>query len=171
MIAMMTNPDINNNSISIQEIKEYFFKSWIFAYKHMFWQLNKVKAEYTQRNIIVPNLKQIEKWAATFESKLKSSIEDDLKESGINVNMAISFEEFNRWIHKDHTIYMKFDNKTSKIATSLNILDEVGFDNGGYVDYGRNQGGMQGMQGQNNANNMNKMNNANNLSYPGFEII
>ena len=45
MISMMTSPDINNNSITIEEIKEYFFRSWIFAYKHMTWQINKAKAE------------------------------------------------------------------------------------------------------------------------------
>lgn len=125
---MMTRPDMNKTSITVNEIKDFFFNSWVYACKHLAYQLNKSKPEYQQRGIVVPTIKQFEQWAMIYERDVKNSIEEDLRESGIMVDLPISLQDFTRWVYKDHSIVLRFDQKIVRISTSLANLEEVGFD-------------------------------------------
>jgi hypothetical protein len=128
MLAMMKRIDYNRNYLEVSEIKEFFYQSFIQAYKHLGWKLRKMKKDFNSKNIYVPTIKQLELYAEKYEQKIKNEIEKDLMESGINTAFNIDQETFRKWIYKDHSINIKFANLEVNIATSLIKLDEIGFD-------------------------------------------
>lgn len=159
MIAMMSVGDINQDFISIEEIKDYFYNSWVFGCKHMAYQINLNKAEYQSKSITVPSVRQFAQWASRFENSVKKAIEEDLVECGININQAIPLKEFSRWICRDHSIILRFEKRGFIIATTLNYLDEVGYDPG----FTANTVNSQIMGNQPMVNDLNKNN-----PYPSF---
>lgn len=127
MMAMMSKSDNNRNSIEPNEIKDFFYKSWIQGYRHLGWQIKKDKAEFINRKLPIVSIKQLEIWATRYESTVKQSIEADLINNKINTSSSIDYETFKKWIYVDHTIYVTYAHKSIRIATNLTQLDDIGF--------------------------------------------
>jgi hypothetical protein len=127
MMAMMTTSDKNRDYIEVKEIKDFFYKSFIYGYKHLIWQVQKCKNEFTKKNLPIVTQQQIELWAERFEFQIKSYIDNDLRNNGIDPYKIMDFETFKNWISKDHSLYLQYGNKTCVIATSLVKIEEIGF--------------------------------------------
>ena len=127
MMAMMTG-DKSRDYIEIKEIKEFFYLSYVEGFKHLGWQIKRNKDDLEKNNIPFVTIQQLEKWASKQKREIEANIEMDLREFDSNVTNAISFEQFLRWISRDHTIYIKYGNKNIMIATSLIKLDEINYD-------------------------------------------
>ena len=127
MMAMMTTTDKNRDYIEVNEIKDFFFKSFIYGYKHLIWQVQKSKNEFTSKNLPIVSQQQIELWAERYEFLIKSYIDKDLRENGIDPYKTMDFDTFKNWIVKDHSLYLQYGSKTCVIATSLVKIEEIGF--------------------------------------------
>ena len=128
MVSMMNSYDKNRSYIEGNEIKEFFIKSFIYGYKHLLWQIQKDKNNFQKKNLPIVSMTQIELWAERFDTQIKSYIDNDLRESGIDPYSPIDFETFKKWIYKDHVIRLNYGGKSCEIATSLTKLDDIGFD-------------------------------------------
>ena len=128
MLAMMKRIDYNRNFLDVMEIKEFFFQSFIYAYRHLGWKIKKMNKDFVSKNIPVPTIKQLELYAEKYENKIKNAVEKDLMEMGINPGGNVDQETFKKWIYKDHTINIKFAYLEVNIATTLTKLDEIGYD-------------------------------------------
>lgn len=127
MMAMMELPDKQRNYIEINEIKEFFYKSYIQGYKHLGWQIIKNQEEFKRNNQPIVNYSQLALWADKHEKKVKSSIEEDLKQFDPSITTSISFHQFKNWIYNDKTIYLQYGSRNISIATSLIGLDNIDF--------------------------------------------
>ena len=127
MMAMMSG-DKSRDYIEVKEIKEFFYLSYVEGFKHLGWQIKRNKEDLEKNNIPFVTIQQLEKWASKQKKEIEANIEMDLKEFDSNVTNAISFEQFLRWISRDHTIYIKYGNKNIMIATSLIKLEEIHYD-------------------------------------------
>ena len=128
MMAMMSLPDKSRDYIEISEIKEFFFNSYVEAYRHLGFLVQKEAAEYRRNNLPVATVKQLGKWARKYEKEVKDYIENDLRAFFPNITTSINFEQFKRWISQDHTIYVSYGNKNISIATSLIRLDDIKYE-------------------------------------------
>ena len=128
MMAMMSLPDKSRDYIEMNEIKDFFYYSYIEGFKHLGWQLKRNPEEFRNNNLPVATIQQLGKWAQKFEKEIKNAIEKDLKTFDNTIVNAISFEQFLRWISYDHTIYIQYGNKNIMIATSLIRLDDIYYD-------------------------------------------
>ena len=128
MIAMMSLPDKSRDYIEISEIQNFFFNSYVEAYRHLAYQVKKEAKEFEKNQLPVATVKQLGKWAQKFEKEIKQYIENDIKQSIPNVTNSINFEQFKRWISNDHNIYVKYGHKTATIATSLIRLDDITYE-------------------------------------------
>ena len=128
MVCMMNTNDKNRNYLDISEIKEFFFRSFIYGFKHLLYQVNKEKNEFQKKNLPVVTIGQIELWSERFQMQIYSYIDNDLRENGIDPYGRMDFETFKKWIIKDHTIHLNYGGKNCDIATSLVKLDDIGFD-------------------------------------------
>ena len=128
MIAMMSLPDKSRDYIEISEIQNFFFNSYVEAYRHLAYQVKKEANEFKKNQLPVATVKQLGKWAQKFEKEIKQYIENDIKQFIPNVTNSINFEQFKRWISNDHNIYVKYGHKTATIATSLIRLDDITFE-------------------------------------------
>jgi len=45
MMAMMSRPE-EKNFLEFNEIVEFFFKSWVYGYKHVGWQVKRDKSKF-----------------------------------------------------------------------------------------------------------------------------
>ena len=128
MMAMMSLPDKSRDYIEISEIKDFFFNSYVEAYRHLGFLVQKEGVEYKRNNLPVATVKQLGKWARKFEKEVKDYIEKDLRAFFPNITNSINFEQFKRWISLDHTIYVQYWNKNISIATSLIRLDDINYE-------------------------------------------
>jgi len=128
MMAMMSLPDKSRDYIEISEIKEFFFNSYIEAYRHLGHLIKKDEAEYRRNNLPFASVKQLGKWARKYEKEVKDYIEKDLKAFLPNITTSLNFEQFKRWISQDHNIYVSYGNKNITIATSLLRLDDIRYE-------------------------------------------
>lgn len=128
MMAMMSLPDKSRDYIEINEIKEFFYYSFIEGYKHLGWQIKRNPEEFRKNNLPVATIAQLGKWAQKFEKEIRNAVDRDLKEFDPNVGNSITFEQFLRWISIDHTIYIQYGTKNIMIATSLIRLDDIYYD-------------------------------------------
>ena len=128
MMAMMSLPDKSRDYIEISEIKDFFFNSYVEAYRHLGFLVQKEGVEYKRNNLPVATVKQLGKWARKFEKEVKDYIEKDLRAFFSNITNSINFEQFKRWISQDHTIYVQYWNKNISIATSLIRLDDINYE-------------------------------------------
>ena len=128
MMAMMSLPDKSRDYIEISEIKDFFFNSYVEAYRHLGFLVQKEGVEYKRNNLPVATVKQLGKWARKFEKEVKDYIEKDLRGFFPNITNSINFEQFKRWISLDHTIYVQYWNKNISIATSLIRLDDINYE-------------------------------------------
>ena len=111
MMAMMSLPDKSRDYIEISEIKDFFFHSYVEAYRHLAFLVKREEGEYKKNNLPVATVKQMGKWASKFEKEIKDYIDRDIKGVFPNAINRINFEQFKRWIAQDHTIYVKYGNK------------------------------------------------------------
>ena len=130
MMAMMSLPDKSRDYIEISEIKDFFFHSYVEAYRHLAFLVKKEEVEYKKNNLPVATVKQMGKWASKFEKEIKDYIDRDIKGVFPNAINRINFEQFKRWIAQDHTIYVKYGNKNISVATSLIRLDDIRYEEG-----------------------------------------
>ena len=130
MMAMMSLPDKSRDYIEISEIKDFFFHSYVEAYRHLAFLVKKEEGEYKKNNLPVATVKQMGKWASKFEKEIKDYIDRDIKGVFPNAINRINFEQFKRWIAQDHTIYVKYVNKNISVATSLIRLDDIRYEEG-----------------------------------------
>ena len=128
MMAMMSLPDKSRDYIEINEIKEFFYQSYIEGFRHLGWKIKKNPEELKRNNLPVPTIQQLGKWAQKFEKEIRNAIDRDLREFAPNLGNSITFEQFVRWISIDHTLYLQFGGKNIMIATSLIRLDDVSYD-------------------------------------------
>ena len=128
MMAMMSLPDKSRDYIEISEIKDFFFHSYVEAYRHLAFLVKREEGEYKKNNLPVATVKQMGKWASKFEKEIKDYIDRDIKNFFGNVTNSINFEQFKRWISQDHTIYVKYGDKNISIATSLIRLDDIRYE-------------------------------------------
>jgi hypothetical protein len=128
MMAMMSLPDKSRDYIEISEIKDFFFNSYVEAYRHLGHLIQKEASEYRRNNLPVATVKQLGKWAKKFEKEVKDYIDKDLKAFFPNITTSINFEQFKRWISQDHNIYVSYGNKNITIATSLLRLDDIRYE-------------------------------------------
>lgn len=129
MMAMMSTPDMNRDFIKLEEIQEFFYKSFIYGFRHLGYQCkNRYAAELQNSKITVPTPKSLGSWAEKSENKIKEFIENDLRKFGIDPKSNISLMDFRRWIYNDHNLYLSYAGKNVVIATSLIKLDDVGLE-------------------------------------------
>ena len=128
MMAMMSLPDKSRDYIEISEIKDFFFNSYVEAYRHLAYLVKKNADEYKRNNLPVATPKQMGKWARKYEKEIKEYVDRDIKNFFGNVTNSINFEQFKRWISQDHTIYVKYGDKNISIATSLIRLEDIRYE-------------------------------------------
>ena len=128
MMAMMKLPNKTKRNVDIDEVKDFFYESFISGYKHLAYQINQNKEEFKNNDMPVVTINQIEAWAREFEKKIKNGFEKDLKMLDSNITDSVSFEQYVKWLSNDQTLYIKYGFKKLMIATSLIIFDEVGFE-------------------------------------------
>ena len=128
MMAMMSLPDKSRDYIEISEIKDFFFNSYVEAYRHLAYLVKKNADEYKRNNLPVATPKQMGKWARKYEKEIKEYVDRDIKNFFGNVTNSINFEQFKRWISQDHTIYVNYGDKNISIATSLIRLDDIRYE-------------------------------------------
>ena len=128
MIAMMSLPDKSRDYIEISEIQNFFFNSYVEAYRHLAYQVKKEANEFKKNQLPVATVKQLGKWAQKFEKEIKTAIDKDLKTFDNSITNVVTFEQFYRWISYDHTIYIQYGSKNIMIATSLIRLDDIHYE-------------------------------------------
>ena len=128
MMAMMTFPNGAKKSIDLNELKEFFYESFVQGYKHMAYKINQKPEEFKVYGFPVVSINQMEAWARQFEKKIKNGFEKDLKLFNPSITDNISFDNYKKWIYNDQTLFIKYGFKTINIATSLIIFDDVIFD-------------------------------------------
>jgi len=128
MMAMMSLPDKTRDYIEINEIKEFFYQSFIQGYKHLGWQIRKHPNEFKDNNLPVATIEQLGKWASKYEKEVKTTIEKEIKTFSPNLTNIMTFSDFMRWISNDNTIYIQYGNKNISIATSLIRLDDINYE-------------------------------------------
>lgn len=128
---MMTRKDNNRLYLEFNEISEFFFKSWVYGYKHLGWLVKRDKADLQSKGIPTPSITQFELWANKFENYIKVYLQNDFRECGMNPNNPLEFDAFKKWIYRDHNLYLTYTIKSITIATSLIGLDQVGFEESG----------------------------------------
>ena len=131
MMAMMSLPDKSRDYIEINEIKEFFFHSYVEGFKHLGWQIKRNPEEFKKNNLPIATIDQLGKWAQKFEKEIRNAIDRDLKEFDPNIGNILTFEQFLRWISIDHTIHIQYGPKIIQIATSLIRLDDIYYDESG----------------------------------------
>ena len=127
MMAMMTG-DKSRDFIEIREIKEFFYLSYIEAFKHLGWQMKRNKDDIIKNNLPFATIQQLGKWAAKYKKEIDAAIDRDMRDFDPSVTNAITFDQFIRWISIDHNIYLQYGNKKIIIATSLTKLDDIYYD-------------------------------------------
>jgi hypothetical protein len=71
---------------------------------------------------------QFELWASKFENHIRIYLTNDFRECGLDINRPLDFDTFKKWLSRDHSLKLSFAWKNVTIATSLIVLDEIGFD-------------------------------------------
>ena len=125
MMAMMSCPNKAKRTISVDEIKDFFYESFVEGYKHIAWKINQKPDEFKIYGFPVASINQMEAWASEFEKKIKVGFEKDLKKFDSSIKDNISFEQYTKWIDEDQTLNIKYGFKNFQIATSLIIFDNV----------------------------------------------
>ena len=127
-MCLMQNPDKVKKIIELDELKEYFYESFVQGYRHLAYIIEQKKEKFQNLNLPVVSINVIEAWARGFEKKIKNGFEKDLKMFDNNINDKINFEQFCNWIYYDQNLYIKYGFEELMIATSLVVFDNVVFE-------------------------------------------
>ena len=128
-MALMKTPNKAKKIVSLDELKEYFYESFVEGYKHLGWVIDQKKEKFKNVNLPVVSATGLETWARGFEKKIKNGFEKDLKMFDKNISENINFELFSKWIYYDQNLYIKYGFEELMIATSLTVLDNFKLEN------------------------------------------
>ena len=121
----MKKKDESRNYITFNELNTFYQKSWIFGYKVLGMSLQNDKAELKKAGLEIPSIGQLTTWAKQFSNNIMFYLQNDLRESGINYNNDISYEQFRIWVYKNHHLQIHYAHRFITCATSLMFLDDV----------------------------------------------
>ena len=127
-MALMQTPNKVKKFVELDELKEFFYESFVQAYRHLGYVIEQKKEKFKNLNLPVISVGGLEVWARGFERKIKNGFEKDLKMFDNNINDKINFEQFCKWIYYDQNLYIKYGFEELNIATSLVIFDNVIFE-------------------------------------------
>ena len=127
-MALMSNPSKAKKIVEIDELKEFFYGSFVQGYRHLGYVINQKKEKFKSANLPVVSIQGMEVWAKGFEKKVKNGFEKDLKMFDNNIDDKINFEQFCKWIYYDQNLYIKYGFEELMIATSLTVFDNVVFE-------------------------------------------
>ena len=128
-MALMKTPNKAKKIVSLDELKEYFYESFVEGYKHLGWVIDQKKEKFKNVNLPVVSATGLETWARGFEKKIKNGFEKDLKMLDKNISENINFELFSKWIYYDQNLYIKYGFEELMIATSVTVLDNFKLEN------------------------------------------
>ncbi len=127
-MALMSNPSKAKKIVEVDELKEFFYESFVQGYRHLGYVINQKKEKFKSANLPVVSIQGMEVWAKGFEKKVKNGFEKDLKMFDNNIDDKINFEQFCKWIYYDQNLYIKYGFEELMIATSLIVFDNVVFE-------------------------------------------
>ena len=127
-MVMMNSPNKVKKTLELEEIKEYFYESFVQGYRHLGWVINQKKEKFKNLNLPVVSIQGIEVWAKGFEKKIKNGFEKDLKMFDTNIVDKINYEQFSKWIYYDQNLYIKYGFEELMLATSLVVFDNFVFE-------------------------------------------
>ena len=127
-MCLMQSPNKAKKVIELDELKEYFYESFVQGYRHLGYIIEQKKEKFKNLNLPVVSIQAIEAWARGFEKKVKNGFEKDLKMFDSNINDKINFEQFCKWIYYDQNLYIKYGFEELMLATSLTVFDNVVFE-------------------------------------------
>jgi len=127
-MCLMQSPNKAKKVIELDELKEYFYQSFVQGYRHLGYIIEQKKEKFKNLNLPVVSIQAIEAWAKGFEKKVKNGFEKDLKMFDSNINDKINFEQFCKWIYYDQNLYIKYGFEELMLATSLTVFDNVVFE-------------------------------------------
>lgn len=128
LTSVMTIPDNFRPYVEVDELKKFMFNSYIEGFK-ILSNLIKLNAnELKRKRYPIATENQLIHWAKSYESKLYQEIDNDLKLLNNSIINEIRAIDFYKWISIDHCFYLKYDFIYLPIATSLQVLNKVQFD-------------------------------------------
>jgi hypothetical protein len=127
---MMDYPDFNKQFITILEIQNYIYNSWVKGFRHLAWITRKNKAEFQRQNLPEITDKQAIHWAEKYKKQIYMSVANSFTEIGVSNNQSsLEFNTFLGWLYcQDRNLHFSYGTYQLHIAVSLMSLDDVGFD-------------------------------------------
>lgn len=122
-MAMMKNPNKVKETVEVDELKEYFYESFVQGYRHLGYIINQKKEKLKNLNMPVISIQGLETWAKGFEKKVKNGFGKDLKMFDSKIDDKINYEQYTKWIYYDQNLYIKYGIEELMIATSLVVFD------------------------------------------------
>lgn len=126
--AIKRNP--NSDSISFNEIFDFFRKSWASNFKYIYDYINYcLRDEFTRNNIIIPsNPQELYGLINLHEDELKNYLMSSLYDSDyVNIDGPMKFDCFKKWALKDHSTEISYGGKVFRFANSFTFMDNIGF--------------------------------------------
>lgn len=116
------------NFLYFHELNYYFSSCWISGYALIGSNLKKEQEELIKQGVPVPSISQLVTWAKKYLDNIKVYLENSLRESLIDFNKEISYDDYILWIRNNpQYIQIVYGNKYLTIATNLLFLDNIEF--------------------------------------------
>ena len=97
---MMDCPDFNKQFITILEIQNYIYNSWVKGFRHLAWITRKNKAEFQRQNLPEITDKQAIHWAEKYKKQIYMSVANSFMEIGITNNQSsVEYDTFLKWLY------------------------------------------------------------------------
>lgn len=139
---MMDFPDFNKQFITISEIQNYIYNSWVKGFRHLAWLTRNNKTEFQRQNLPEIKDKQAISWAEKYKNQIYTSVGNSFMEIGVSYNqISIDENTFLKWLYgQDRNMHYSYGNFNLHVATSLIALDDIGFDMGSqeFIDKSNN---------------------------------
>jgi hypothetical protein len=127
---MMDYPDFNKQFITISEIQNYIYNSWVKGFRHLAWITRNNKAEFQRQNLPEITDKQAIHWAEKYKKQIYMSVTNSFMEIGITNNQtSVEYIKFLKWLYcQDRNLHFSYCTYQLHVAISLIPLDDVGID-------------------------------------------
>ena len=127
---MMDCPDFNKEFITISDIQNYIYNSWVKGFRHLAWITRNNKAEFQRQNLPEITDKQAIHWAEKYKKQIYMSVTNSFMEIGITNNQSsVEYNTFLKWLYcQDRNLHFSYGTYQLHVAVSLISLDDVGFD-------------------------------------------
>ena len=127
---MMDCPDFNKEFITISDIQNYIYNSWVKGFRHLAWITRNNKAEFQRQNLPEITDKQAIHWAEKYKKQIYMSVTNSFMEIGITNNQSsVEYNTFLKWLYcQDRNLHFSYGTFQLHVAVSLISLDDVGFD-------------------------------------------